>query len=55
VNAWIEIAIEVAGVRAGTFWGVRVLRRIPERIFRRLVSGIVAILGIYMVARGLMG
>jgi uncharacterized membrane protein YfcA len=55
VNAWIEIAIGISGVLAGTFWGVRILRRIPDHIFRRLVSGIVAVLGVYMLARGLMG
>jgi uncharacterized membrane protein YfcA len=55
MHAWVEIAIGIAGVLAGTFWGVRVLRRIPDHIFRRLVSGIVAALGIYMLARGLMG
>jgi len=49
----MHAGLKVAHYR--TFWGVRVLRRIPDHIFRQLVSGIVAALGIYMLARGLMG
>jgi uncharacterized membrane protein YfcA len=45
------IAITTAGVIAGTLLGGRVLRRIPEAAFRRVVAVLLAILGIALLAR----
>ena len=45
------IAIATAGVVAGTLLGGRVLRRIPEPAFRRLVAVLLAILGVALLIR----
>jgi uncharacterized protein len=44
-----EIAAATAGVLLGTLVGVRVLRRIPERVFRPSVSILITALGVYML------
>lgn len=44
------IAIAAAGVVLGTIFGTRLLKRIPERTFRILVSGLILALGVYMLA-----
>ncbi|MCU1221463.1 MAG: hypothetical protein JWN42_2660 [Candidatus Angelobacter sp.] len=44
------IAIMVAGVTIGTLVGERVLARIPESYFRRLVSLLIFVLGIVMLS-----
>ena len=49
------IAIAVAGVLAGTFAGVPVLRRIPEAAYKRIVGVLLLSLGVYMLARSLQG
>ncbi|HEY9899955.1 MAG TPA: sulfite exporter TauE/SafE family protein [Pantanalinema sp.] len=51
---WPSIAIATAGALVGTCVGNRVLRRIPEAVYRPLVSGVVLVLGLYMLARGLL-
>jgi uncharacterized protein len=43
------IALAVIGAVAGTIGGERVLRRIPPPLFKKLVSGLVLALGIYML------
>ena len=48
---WMVIA--TAGVIAGTLIGLRLLARIPERLFRRVVAIVLAVLGAAMLARGL--
>lgn len=48
VNA---IAIATAGVIAGTLFGGRVLKRIPEAAFRRVVAVLLAILGVALLWR----
>ncbi len=50
--AWRPMLIAVAGVLIGTVWGVHILRRIPELLFRRIVSGLIIALGIYMLIAG---
>ena len=52
LDAWPVLAVAIAGVLLGTFWGVRVLRRIPDRIFRKLLSALILALGIYMLVHG---
>ena len=47
------IALAAAGVIAGTYFGNRVLARIPEQSFRRTVAILLALLGAMMVVEGL--
>jgi len=47
------IVIAIAGALLGTFWGVRLLRRIPEQIFRKLLYILILALGIYMLIHGI--
>jgi uncharacterized membrane protein YfcA len=44
------IALAAAGAVAGTIGGERVLRRIPPPLFKRVVSGLVLALGLYMLS-----
>ena len=48
----MQIAIASAGVVIGTLFGTRLLKWIPERAFRVIVSALILALGIYMVSRG---
>lgn len=48
--AWPLVAGATVGVLAGTIAGERVLRRIPEKAFRTIVSSIILALGIAMLA-----
>jgi len=48
---WPVIGITTAGVVAGTLFGGRVLKRIPEPAFRRVVAVLLAILGVALLAR----
>lgn len=45
------IAISTLGVLLGTLLGNRVLKRIPENIFQRLVGVLILLLGLYMFSR----
>jgi uncharacterized membrane protein YfcA len=45
------VIIGLAGVLVGTLVGARLLRRIPEPVFRRLVGLLVLALGLYMLVR----
>lgn len=45
------VAIATAGVLAGTVIGTRLLTRIPEAWFRRMVAVIVLALGVYMLLK----
>lgn len=51
-SLWALIAIATLGVVAGTLAGTRLLRRVPERIFRRVVSVLLLSLGAWMILRG---
>jgi uncharacterized protein len=48
---WPVLLAATAGALIGTVGGERALRRIPEPIYRRLVSVLVLILGLYMLSR----
>jgi len=48
---WPHVIIGIVGVTAGTLIGARLLRRIPESIFRRIVGLLVLAIGIYMLVR----
>jgi uncharacterized membrane protein YfcA len=49
---WPLVLIAIAGTLAGTVFGVRALRRIPEAVFRRIVAILLLLLGTYMLLRG---
>jgi len=49
VSGWIVLAL--VGCLAGTFWGVRLLGRIPARVYRPLLSGLICALGVWMIVR----
>jgi len=49
-NAWPAIVAAVIGVVFGTVSGERVLRRIPEQLFRRVVSAVLLVVGVYLLA-----
>jgi uncharacterized membrane protein YfcA len=53
IGTWIAIA--TAGVIAGTLIGMRVLRWIPERTFRRTVGVLLGLLGAAMIVGGANG
>jgi hypothetical protein len=49
---WLSILLATFGVTLGTVVGSRVLVRIPERWFHRVLALVLAVLGIAMLARG---
>jgi uncharacterized protein len=49
VALWPFVLGSVAGVLIGTLGGVRLLRRIAERVFRPAVSLLIVALGVYML------
>jgi uncharacterized membrane protein YfcA len=53
LGVWIGIA--TIGVVVGTLVGLRLLARIPEHLFRRVVAVALAVLGAAMVGRALVG
>jgi hypothetical protein len=53
LRAWSLLAVMIAGVLLGTFWGVRLLRQIPENAFRLLLNFLIIGLGVYMVVHGM--
>lgn len=50
VAGWPILLIATAGILFGTIAGQPVLRRIPPAMFRAIVSGIILLLGIWMLA-----
>jgi uncharacterized membrane protein YfcA len=53
--AWMPMILATAGVLAGTFVGVKLLRLIPENVFRRAVGVLILALGAYMFVRAIGG
>lgn len=51
-RVWPLIAIAVLGVLIGTVAGSRLLPRVPDRVFRRVVAVLLLLLGAWMVLRG---
>jgi uncharacterized protein len=51
LDAWPYLLSATTGVILGTLVGNRVLRWIPESIFRRVVAAIVLALGLFMLAK----
>lgn len=48
----VWMAVATVGVMLGTVVGSRALAHIPESRFRRLVAGVVGVLGVVMIVRG---
>jgi uncharacterized membrane protein YfcA len=48
-QVWLPIALSTAGVIAGTLAGRRVLSRVPDKWFRRVVAVLLLALGIWMI------
>ena len=55
LTIWPTIAGLTLATVAGTIAGRRVLSRIPERVFHRIISAVVLLLGAYMLVRASMG
>jgi uncharacterized membrane protein YfcA len=49
-TAWPMLAAATTGVLVGTVFGERILRRVPEPLFRRVVSAVILALGVFMLA-----
>lgn len=49
LEIWPWVAISAAGVLIGTEIGIRLLGKIPETLFRKMVSGIIFCLGIWIL------
>jgi hypothetical protein len=49
IGVWPFVVVATAGVLVGTLLGTRVLGRVPELLFRRVVSAIILILGAVML------
>jgi uncharacterized membrane protein YfcA len=47
-GAWQVIALATVGVIVGTLTGERVLRRVPEPVFQRMVAALILALGVVM-------
>jgi uncharacterized membrane protein YfcA len=50
LQEWALVALATVGTLIGTLAGERVLRRIPERVFRTLVSCLILALGVAVLA-----
>lgn len=51
LDAAFPIGIMLGGVVAGTLWGGKLLRVIPEAWYPRVVSALIGLLGVYVLAR----
>jgi uncharacterized membrane protein YfcA len=50
---WTAVVIATTGALAGTFFGVRLLRRVSETVFRYSVSALISALGAWMLWQAL--
>ncbi|NCN28346.1 sulfite exporter TauE/SafE family protein [bacterium] len=50
-SKWLVIC--TVGVVFGTLLGARLLKRLPQHVFRRVVSAVIFVLGIFMTYRGI--
>lgn len=49
ISIWPWIVVSGLGVMVGTFTGGAVLRKIPEAVFKKVVSGIILLIGIFVL------
>ena len=52
VTLWPELLAATVGAWAGTLVGQRLLKRIPEPVYRKLVAILILTLGLFMLFRG---
>ncbi|HEU4629995.1 MAG TPA: sulfite exporter TauE/SafE family protein [Gemmatimonadaceae bacterium] len=52
LGIWPLVAAAVAAVVVGTVLGARVLGELPQRLFRRLIAGLLIVLGLSMALAG---
>lgn len=52
VGVWPLVLLATVGAVVGTALGTRVLGRLPQRLFRRVVAVLLLALGLYMIAAG---
>jgi uncharacterized protein len=52
MGIWPLIVLAAAGVVIGTIAGARLLKRVPEPVFRRIVAVLLLALGTWMILRG---
>lgn len=50
-NLWQPILIATIGVLLGTWFGQPVLHKIPEKVFKRVVCGLILVLGLTMLLK----
>lgn len=50
LSAWTAIVAALIGVLPGTLLGERILRRIPETVFRKIVAALLLAIGILLLA-----
>jgi uncharacterized protein len=53
LQAWATLLVAIAGVLLGTFWGVKLLHKIPQQLFPKLLSCLILAVGVYMVVHGI--
>jgi uncharacterized membrane protein YfcA len=49
LRMWPLIGIATAGVVVGTLGGMRLLKQVPDALFRRIVAGLLLALGVWML------
>jgi uncharacterized membrane protein YfcA len=52
IRIWPLIVLAAVGVVIGTVAGARLLKRVPEPAFRRIVAVLLLALGAWMILRG---
>ena len=52
-SIWTTIATASVAVIAGTFVGTLLLKKVDKELFKRLVSAVILVLGVYMLRTGL--
>lgn len=52
LRIWPLIALSTIGIVIGTFAGMKLLHNIPETAFKRVVSSVVLLLGIWLLVQG---
>lgn len=52
IGLWPFLLTATVGTLFGTLIGERLLRRLPEGLYRRLVAGLVLVLGVFMIWQG---
>ncbi|MBI2921719.1 MAG: sulfite exporter TauE/SafE family protein [Planctomycetes bacterium] len=54
VRLWLPLLVSTAGCVVGTLAGAKVLKRLPEPVYRRIVSGLILALGVFMIGKALL-